>query len=140
MKKYLKQFIHRGFIFGGLGPIVYAIVLLIIHLFNVNTISDGLIIFKAIISTYVLAFIVSGISIVWQIDKLGSGFAVLIHGSTLYISYLVMYLINGWFTNNLESILIYSLVFIISYLIIWLVIYMVEKNRGKKLNSYLNKK
>ena len=34
MNKYLKEFLHRGLIFGGFGPLVAGIVFLIIGLTN----------------------------------------------------------------------------------------------------------
>lgn len=137
MKNTIKKFIKRGASFSCLGPLTYAIVILIIHLCNVDTSSDGLVIFKAIISTALLAFICAGASVVWEEEKLGLGFASLIHGTALYISYLIMYLVNNWIPRNLESLLIFSALFVGTYVIIWLIIFITEKNRAKKFNSKL---
>ena len=136
MKKYLKEFCLRGMAFGGFGPLIYGIVMLIINLSGVDTTIDGLIVFKGVLSTYLLGFICAGVSIVWNIEKLGIGFAILIHGSALYISYLLTYLINGWLGNN-NGILIFSIAFILGYVLIWLIIYVIEKCRAKKLNRTL---
>lgn len=136
MKKHIKEFCLRGMAFGGFGPLVYGIVMLIIYLCGDNTAIDGLIIFKGVLSTYLLGFICAGVSIVWNIDKLGIGFAILIHGSALYISYLLTYLINGWLGNN-NGILIFSIVFILGYVLVWLVIYIIEKCKAKKLTRNL---
>ena len=137
MKKRIKKFCLRGLLFGGIGPLIYGIVMLILYFCNLDTLSNGLMIFKGILSTYLIGFICAGTSIVWEEEKLGIGFAILIHGSILYLSYLMMYLVNNWIPKNPISVLIFSVVFILTYLIIWLIIYLTEKNRAKKLNNHL---
>lgn len=139
MKNRIIKFCHRGLVFSGFGPLIYGIVMLILFLSHVDTNSDGVMIFKGILSTYLLGFIASGSSIIWDEERLGVGFAVLIHGTTLYISYLAMYIINGWIPQGGFSILMFSIVFIASYIIIWLIILIIEKNRAKKFNMQLNK-
>lgn len=137
MKKRIIKFFLRGLLFSGLGPIIYGIVMMILYLCGVNTLSDGLMIFKGIISTFLISFICAGTSIVWEEEKLGLGFASLIHGSALYLCYLGMYLINSWISRDPLSVLIFTAIFIITYLIIWLIIYLVEKNRAKKFTAHL---
>lgn len=137
MKKRIIKFFLRGLLFSGLGPIIYGIVTMILYLCGVNTLSDGLMIFKGIISTFLISFICAGTSIVWEEEKLGLGFASLIHGSALYLCYLGMYLINSWIPRDPLSVLIFTAIFIITYLIIWLIIYLVEKNRAKKFTAHL---
>lgn len=139
MKRALKKFALRGLVFMGFGPLIYAIVMLILYLCGTDTTSTGLEIFKGVISTSLLAFLVSGVSIVWQEEKLGIGFAVLIHGTTLYVSYLAMYLINNWIPRNGASIAIFSGIFVGTYLLIWLIIYLIEKNRAKALTKEIKK-
>lgn len=137
MKKRLKEFLFRGLICGGFGPFVYGIIMLIIYLCGVDSTSDGMMIFKGIISTYILAFIVAGVSIIWQEEKLGIGLSIFIHGSVLYICYLSMYIINNWILS--ENIWVFSLIFIIGYAVVWLIIYVVETLKMKKLNKQLVK-
>ena len=48
MKKFISNFCLRGLIAMGFGPIVYGCIMLILHLCNVDTTSDGLMIFKGI--------------------------------------------------------------------------------------------
>lgn len=139
MNDLVKKFMHRGLIFSGFGPLVYGIVMLIIDLCNVEVAASGVEIFKGIISTYLLAFIVSGASVIWKVEKIGLGFSVLIHGSCLYICYLSMYLINGWIKDDLNNVLIFSLIFLVSYLVIWLIIFLVERKRANKFNEYIKK-
>lgn len=137
MKRIIKKFCLRGLVFSGFGPVIYGIVMFILYFCKVDTLSDGLSIFKGVISTFLVAFIVAGASVVWQEERLGPGFAVLIHGSALYISYLSMYLLNNWIPRDPISVVIFTAVFIATYAIIWLIVYLVEKTRAKKLNSKL---
>ena len=111
MKNIVKDFFFRGLICGGFGPIVYAIVMLILYLCKVNTSIDGLYLFKGVISTYIMAFLIAGISVIWQIEKLGLAISILVHALTLYFCYLFTYLINGWLNKNLLDLIAFTLIF-----------------------------
>lgn len=137
MKKMMKEFIFRGLIAAGFGPIVYGIVIFIIETCGVNAMQDGSMILKAILSTYMMAFICAGASIIWQNERLGLGYSALIHGTVIYISYLITYLLNGWLDH--DKIGQFSIIFISGYIIIWLIIFITEKLKAKKLNQQLNK-
>ena len=137
MKKMMKEFILRGLIAAGFGPVVYGIVIFIIEVCGVRAMQDGDMIFKAILSTYMMAFICAGASVIWQNERLGLGYSALIHGTIIYITYLITYLLNGWLDN--EKIGLFSIIFISGYIIIWLIIFITEKIKAKKLNQQLNK-
>lgn len=137
MKKMMKEFVFRGLIAAGFGPIVYGIVIFIIETCGVNAMQDGSMILKAILSTYMMAFICAGASIIWQNERLGLGYSALIHGTVIYISYLITYLLNGWLDH--DKIGQFSIIFISGYIIIWLIIFITEKLKAKKLNQQLNK-
>ena len=70
----------------GFGPLVYAIIMVILYYTNVDTQVNGLVLFKGVISTYLLAFIVAGSSIIWQEERMGIALQLVIHGLALYIS------------------------------------------------------
>ena len=137
MKKMMKEFIFRGLIAAGFGPFVYGIVIFIIETCGVNAMQDGSMILKAILSTYMMAFICAGASVIWQNERLGLGYSALIHGTVIYISYLITYLLNGWLDH--DKIGQFSIIFISGYIIIWLIIFITEKLKAKKLNQQLNK-
>ena len=137
MKKYIKDFVIRGLMAMGGGPLVYGIVMFILYLCNVDTTVDGVAIFKSIISLSIMAFIIAGSSVVWQIDRLGLGFASLIHGSLLYVCYLTVYLLNNWIKKEIIPFIVFTAIYIVTYTLIWLIVYLTEKHKAKKLNQSL---
>lgn len=133
MNKYLKEFIKRGLMCCFGGPLILAIVWLCLYSGDVaNSISlcDAGI---AIISVTVLAFMVAGISMIYQIEKLPIVIAGLIQFSVIYFSYLVTYLINGWLESSI--IWIFTIIFVGSFIVIWIVIYLLVNRNVKKINN-----
>ncbi len=137
MKAQIKNFILRGLLFSSGGPLIYGIVILIIDLCGVDTMTCGVDIFKGIISTFLLAFCSAGISVIWQNEKLGIVTQSFIHGITIYLCYLITYLLNDWIPKEPLTIIIYSIIFFLTYLIIWIIVYFSQKQMIKKLNQQL---
>ena len=123
MKKYISEFFRRGLIAAGFGPVILAILYLILHradavdTLTVNEVCIG------IFSLYVLAFMAGGMNVIYQIEKLPLMVAILIHGGVLYVGYLMTYLLNGWLKTGKTPILIFTVIFILGYLAIWGIIY-----------------
>ena len=140
MKKTVKEFLRRGIAACGLGPIVWAILYLIlqhngvVELLTVNEVCVG------IFSLSVLAFIAGGMNVIYQIERLPLMVAILIHGGVLYVSYLATYLLNDWLESGITPVLIFTGIFVIGYLLIWAVIYSVIKRSTVKLNESLMKR
>lgn len=65
-----------------------------------------------IFSITALAFIAGGMNAIYQIERLPLMVAILIHGSVLYISYLVTYLLNDWLDWGVMSIVVFSAIFL----------------------------
>ena len=63
MNKYVKEFLKRGLMFSGLGPIVAGIVYLLIEASGTDLNLDAPTVFMAIITTYIIAFVQAGSSI-----------------------------------------------------------------------------
>ena len=133
----VKSFLLRGTIFAGFGPIIYALIIFIIDLTGVDPMLDGIVVFKGAISTYLLAFVVAGMSIIWKEERLGFALQMAIHALSIYVSYLITYLVNGWLNINFIQILTFTIIFIFGYGIIWLMIYLIERNKVNKLNKQL---
>ena len=139
MKKFISNFCLRGLIAMGFGPIVYGTIMLILHLCNVDTTSNGLDIFKGIISTCIMAFIIAGISNIYQVESLSLVSKIMIHALSLYLVYLVFYLLNDWIVKDLKVIGLFSLIFFSGYIVIWIIIYIIERKKIKELNEKLKK-
>ena len=137
MKNIIKKFIFRGILVSSGGPIVYGIVMLILYLTGVDTYLNGLDVFKAIISTSLMAFLIGGLSFINQEERLGLFLRILLHGTSLYFCYLLIYLINDWIEKDIKVLLIFTSIFVITYLLIWLIVYIFEKDRINKINKNL---
>lgn len=140
MRKIVLEFFRRGLISCGFGPIVLAIVYLIlqqqgvVQKVTVNQVCIG------IFSLSALAFIAGGMNVLYQIEQLPLMLAILIHGSVLYISYLGTYLLNDWLKWGSIPILVFSAIFVLGYLIIWVIIYFITKKRTERINEILKEK
>ena len=140
MKKFVLEFLRRGLIASGIGPIVLAIVYLILQKTNaVETLSVNQVCI-GIFSITALAFIAGGMNAIYQIERLPLMVAILIHGGILYISYLVTYLLNDWLDFGALPIIVFSAVFVVGYIVIWAIIYSIIKRNTAKLNKMLKEK
>ena len=140
MKRFVSEFFRRGLTACGFGPIILAVLYLILHYkgsvetLSVNQVCIG------IFSITLLAFVAGGMNAVYQIERLPLMIAILIHGAVLYASYLATYLLNDWLDWGWIPVLVFSGIFVVGYLAIWAVIYSVIKRNTKKLNKMLKEK
>lgn len=140
MKKFVLAFLHRGLIASGLGPIVLAILYLVlqktaaVETLTVEQVCIG------IFSLTALAFVAGGMNAVYQIERLPLMVAILIHGAVLYVSYLGTYLLNDWLEWGVMPIMVFTGIFAAGYIVIWIVIYSVIKRNTEKLNERLKKR
>ena len=140
MKKFVLDFVRRGLIATGLGPIVLAIVYLIlkqsaaIDTLTVNQVCIG------IFSLSALAFIAGGMNAIYQVERMPLMTAILIHGGTLYIGYLGTYLLNDWLDFGVIPIIVFTAIFVVGYIVIWAIIYSIIRRNTAKLNEMLKKK
>ena len=140
MKKFVLEFVHRGLIASGIGPIILAIIYLIlkqsavIDTLTVNQVCIG------IFSLTVLAFIAGGMNAIYQVESLSLMIAILIHGGVLYVGYLCIYLLNDWLDFGIIPIIVFTAIFVVGYIVIWAIIYSIIKRNTAKLNEMLKKK
>ena len=137
MNKHLKEFLKRGMLFGGMGPIIAGIVFLIVHFTTKDLSLSGLDVFTAIISTYILSFIHAGASVFNQIEEWSLGKSLLLHMGSLYLSYALCYIINSWIPFEPIALAIFTAIFVVVYFIVWGIVYLSIKAAGKKLNAKL---
>ena len=135
MNKYIKQFLRRGLMFGGFGPIIMGIIYSILE----NTVEGfslgGIEVLVAIISIYVLAFIQAGASVFNQIEHWSIPKSTFCHFSVLFLAYLGCYLINSWIPFDINVVLIFAAIFVAVYIIVWLTVVISIKVITKKLNA-----
>jgi hypothetical protein len=140
MKKNVLEFIRRGLIACGFGPMILAVLYLIlqnqagVEFLTVNQVCIG------IFSISALAFIAGGMNVVYQIEQLPLMWAILIHGCVLYFSYLGTYLVNDWLEWGKAPILVFTGIFILGYLAVWAVIYSLTWRNTEKINMALREK
>ena len=140
MKRNVLEFIRRGLMACGLGPIILAVLYLILHhrgaldTLTVEQVSMG------IFSISALAFVAGGMNAIYQIERLPLMAAISIHGGILYVSYLITYLLNDWLKWGVLPVLVFSCIFVIGYLVIWVAIYVIIKRNTASLNEKLRQK
>lgn len=138
MKKFWKEFLLRGLLAASGGPVVLAIIYGIlgktgaVEAFSPREVCLG------ILTITLLAFIVAGMTAIYQMEQLPLPIMILLHGCGLYIAYILTYLLNGWLQQQLIPILVFTGIFIAGYALIWLIIYCIEREKIKKLNQMLN--
>ena len=135
MNKYVKEFLHRGLIFGGFGPIVLGIVFAILQLTVKDFSVSGVSVLVAILSTYMIAFVQSGASVFNQIEHWSLAKTLFFHFGAIYVVYLFSYVLNTWIPFKLLAVAIFTAIFVVSYFIIWLTVYLIVKSYEKKLNA-----
>ena len=138
MKKFFSDFFLRGMVAAAFGPPVLAIIYWILGItgavesFTPSEVALG------ILSIELLAMVVGGMSAIYQQEQLPLASAILIHSGILYITYIVIYLLNDWLQRKLLPILVFSAIFATCYALIWLFIYLFNKHRTKKINQILH--
>jgi len=140
VKRNIWEFVRRGLVACGFGPLVLAAIYLILQRqFDVQTLTVEEVCL-GIVTLSALAFVAGGMNVVYQIERLPLMAAVLFHGGVLYFCYLGTYLLNGWLEGGMTPILVFTGIFILGYLAIWVVIYSVTKRKTDRLNEMLRQK
>ena len=137
MKRYILDFVHRGVAACGFGPLVLAVIYLILQRSGIVQMLTVEEVCLGIFTLSALAFIAGGMNFLYQIERLPLMVAILIHGGVLYAGYLVTYLVNGWLEQGVIQILVFSGIFVLGYLAIWAVIYAIIRHRTAQINAIL---
>lgn len=137
MNRYLKDFLHRGLIFGGFGPIVVAIVFMCISLADRGFSLTANQILLATMSSYLLAFIQAGVTVFNQIEHWSTVKSLLCHFVTLYATYSVCYVVNSWIPFEPMVLVIFSVIFAVLFFVIWTIVYLSVRATSKRFNSQL---
>ena len=140
MKKFVSHFMLRGLVACGFGPVVLAVVYLVLHQQGVVHTLAVTEVCMGIFSLFALAFVAGGMNAIYQIERIPVMLAILIHGAVLYVSYLIVYLVNDWLKWGFTPILVYSAIFVVGYLMIWAIIYSVNKRNAERINEQLKQR
>ena len=139
MKKFWSNFFLRGLIGASGGPVILAVIYWVLG--RTGTV-DALIpdeVATGILSITLLAMTVAGMSAIYQQEQLPLVTAILIHGATLYLAYILTYLLNGWLLQQLVPILVFTGIFAAGYALIWVFIYFFTKAKTDRINAKLSK-
>lgn len=137
MKKFWKEFLFRGLICASGGPLVLAIIYGVLGFTGTVQQVSAQEVCMGIISITMMAFVVAGMTAIYQQEQLPLPIMILIHGGVLYLAYILTYLINGWLPGSLIPILVFTGIFAAGYALIWVIIYYVEKAKAEKINQTL---
>lgn len=139
MKKFIPEFIKRGLMSAGGGPVILAIV----YQINGKTgIAENLPyneVFTGIISITFMAFIAGGMTGIYQNEKLPVVSSALIHAAVLYLDYIIVYLLNDWIPKNAQALGIFTAIFFTVFALVWLVIYLCIRKQTESLNNLRKK-
>ena len=138
MNRYVKEFLRRGLIFAGFGPIVFGIVIMCISYFGNVPEHPALKIFMGIVITYILAFVQAGATVFNQIEHWSVPKSVFCHFGLLYIVYSLAYVANSWIPFKAEVLGVFTVIFVVGFFLIWGIVYLAVKSTGKKFNEKLN--
>ena len=139
MNRYVKQFLHRGLIFGGFGPLVMAVIYLILSYTIEDLRLTGVEAFTAILSTYLLAFVHAGASVFNQIEHWPIAKSLFFHFFSLYLAYMLCYLVNTWILFEWIALLVFTAIFAAGYFAVWITVVISINATRKKLNQRLHK-
>ena len=140
MKEFLKGFLLRGLTAAGGGPVVLAIIYGFLGKTGAVATLTPQEVSLGILSVTLLAFMVAGLGAVFQLEELPLMTAILVHGAGLYLTYILIYLLNGWLQDKLIPILVFTAIFVAGYGLIWLFIYLVNRAKTRKINALLRPK
>lgn len=137
MKQFGKEFLFRGLICAAGGPLILAVIYGILGATGTVTQLSPKEVCLGIVSITLLGFTVAGMSAIYQLERLPLATAIGLHGGSLYLAYILVYLINGWLQRQLIPVLVFTGIFLAGYALIWLVIYLINKHNAEKLSKAL---
>ena len=136
MRQVIREFFRRGLVACGFGPLILAVVYLILQQAGLQTLTVHEVC-VGILSLWGLAFLAGGMNVVYQIERLPLMGAILLHGTVLYVGYLATYLVNDWLAWGMTPVLVFTAIFVLGYLAVWAVIYTVTKQKTEQVNAML---
>ena len=139
MKKFTLEFLRNGLFACGGGPVVWAIIYLILHGAGVAVTVSAQKVAIEVLTITLLAFVAGGIGAVYRVERLPLVLAISLHGVVLYVAYLAIYLLNGWLVSEIVPFLVFTAIFFGGYALVWLFIYLVNRHSAARMTEKLSK-
>lgn len=140
MKKFLKEFVFRGLLAAAGGPVILAIIYGVLGATGTVTQLSPREVCLGVLTITLLAFVVAGMTAIYQMEQLPLASAILIHCGVLYTTYILTYLLNGWLVQQWIHIAIFTGIFLLIYGLTWWIVYLIIHAKAKKLNKLLKKR
>ena len=137
IKKYYKEFIFRGMIVSGFGPLILAVIYAILGKAGVVEHLTPAEVSLGIVSITILAFIAAAMTAIYQIEELPLIGAILLHAFALYIAYAIVYVLNNWLSEGMIPFLMFTVIFFIGFVLIWFIVYLCIRKKTELLNKNL---
>ena len=137
MNKYVKEFLRRGLMFSGFGPIIFGIIVLCISYFDSVAVHSARNIFMGIVTTYTIAFVQAGVTVFNQIEHWSVPKSLLCHFGLLYVVYSLSYIANSRIPFKAEVLVTFTVIFAVVFFAVWGIVYLCVRNTSKKINEKL---
>ncbi len=137
--KHLRYFVGHGLFAAPFGPIVLAVVYLVLYHSGVVTTVAVDRIATEILTITLLAFVAGALTVVYRIESIPIPIAILIHAAVLYLDYAVVYLVNGWIDFATLPFAVFSLCFFLGFALTWLAIFWFTSRHARRLTLSLQK-
>jgi len=137
MKKFISEFVKRGFMAAWGGPVVLAVVYRMLGANGTLTALSADTVFIGVITSTLLAFIAGGISAIYTVERMHLMWKTLIQCAVLYADYITIYLINGWIKP--AAIPGFTLIFAIIYVVIWVIVWLCTRSSVRRINEKINR-
>ena len=134
MRPFVREFLKRGLWAAWGGPVVIAVIYLILYRHGVITAVKVPEMCRLIVSGTVMAFIAGGINAIYQTDRMPLILRILIHCAVLYLDYILVYLLNGWLKNQLIPILVFTGIFVAGFALVWFIIFLCTRREIAQIN------
>lgn len=135
MNCHAKEFLKRGLLAAWGGPVILAVVYGILGAAGTAEALQPAEVCRGILSLTLMTFVAAGITAVYQIERLPTLYAALIHAAVLYADYLLIYLVNGWIPR--EGIWLFTGIFAAGFALVWVIVALSIRAKTRKMNTKL---
>lgn len=138
MKKFVGEFVYRGLLACGFGPMIWAVIIgMLSQKYDVFQTVPATEVVLGVLTSALLAFVAGGINAIYKIERIPLILAIFVHAAVLYLDYIVIYLWNGWMKAEFTVLMVFTVCFFTGFALIWALIYFYTKKSTDRLNRQL---